>query len=176
MFGASIFAIVLQCGTTAAATIITVFTPTVGLGCRSLAYIIYGGITLLILFLTIISTLSARISETRIGQPPMHLIKLYTASIAFALRRSALLLAFMNATGLIVLACFHFSNFLDNCYCNASVIGRGPTSYIVFSYVGWISTMRTARIVATAIAAGSVTIFMGFLWFVSTLPAEINHL
>ena len=176
MFGASIFAIVLQCGTTAAATIITVFTPTVGLGCRSLGYIIYGGITLLILFLTIISTLFARVSETRVGRSTVFSIKGFTAFIAIALRRIALLLAFINATGLIVLSCFQFSNFLDNCYCNASVIGRGPNSYIVFSYVGWISTMRTARIAATALAAGSMTIFMIFLWLMSALPAEIDYL
>ena len=176
MFNASIFALVLQCGTTAAAAIIIVFTPTVGLGCRSLGYITYGGTALLILFLTIISTLFARISETRVGRPTVFSIKGFTAFIAIALRRIALLLAFINATGLIVLSCFQFSNFLDNCYCNASVIGRGTSSYVIISYAGWISTMRTARIAATALAAGSMAIFMIFLWLMSALPAEIDYL
>ena len=69
MFNASILALVLQCGTAAAATIIIVFTPTVGLGCRSLGYILYGAIAVLIMFFTIVSTILTRISETRVGPP-----------------------------------------------------------------------------------------------------------
>jgi len=176
MFNASIFALVLQCGTTAAAAIIIIFTPTVGLGCRSLGYVIYGGTAILILFLTIISTLFARISETRVGQATVFSIKGPTAFIAIALRRIALLLAIINATGLIMLSCFQFAHFLDNCYCNASVIGRGANSYMIISYVGWISTMRTARIAATILAAGSMTAFMVFLWLVSALPTDIDNL
>jgi len=128
------------------------------------------------LFLTIISTLFARISETRLGQRTVFSIKGFTAFIAIALRRIALLLAFINATGLVMLSCFQFSHFLDNCYCNASVIGRGTNSYMIISYVGWISTMRTARIAATALAAGSMSIFMIFLWLMSALPSEIEYL
>jgi hypothetical protein len=82
------------------------------------------------LFLTIISTIFARISETRDENPPRRQTG-FTAFIAIALRRISLLLAFINATGLIVLSCFQFSHFLDNCYCNASVIGRGTDSYII---------------------------------------------
>jgi len=52
MFKASILALVLQCGTTAAAEVIIVFTPTVGFGCRALGYAIYGGLAILILFFT----------------------------------------------------------------------------------------------------------------------------
>jgi len=176
MFNATIAALVLQCGTTAAAAIIIVFTPTVGLGCRSMGYIIYGGLSCVILFLTIISTLFGRISETRPGKTTVFSIKGLTAFISIALRRICLLLAFTNATGLIILSCFQFSNFLDNCYCNASVIGRGINSYIIISYVDWITTMRTARIAATCLAAGSMSIFMVFLWLMSALPANIDHL
>ena len=176
MFNASIFALVIQCGTTAAAAIIIVFTPTVGLGCRSTGYVIYGGLSIVILFLTIVSTIFARLSETRLGKTTVFSIKGLTAFIAITLRRISLLLAFINSTGLIVLSCFQFSHFLDNCYCNASVLGRGTDSYIIISYVGWISTMRTARIAATALAGGSMAIFMIFLWLMSALPSEVDYL
>jgi hypothetical protein len=176
MFNASIFAIILQCGTTAAAAIMIVFTPTIGLGCRSLGYIIYGGTAIIILFLTIISTLFARISDTRIGPSTVFTIKVFTAFIAVALRRICLVLAFLNATGLLVISCFQFSLFLDNCYCNASVLGRGVDSYIIVSYEAWVSTMRTARIVGTVLAAATMSIYMIFLWLMSALPAEIDHL
>ena len=174
MFNASIFALILQCGTTTAAVIIIVFTPTVGLGCRSLGYIIYGGTAIVIMFLTITSTIFTRISETRGERSPS--VKRLTAFIAIALRRISLLLAFINATGLIMLSCFQFSHFFDNCYCNASVLGRGADSYIVMDYVGWVTIMRTARIVATILAAATMAVYMIFLWLMSALPAEIDCL
>ena len=174
MFNASILALVLQCGTTAAAAIIIVFTPTVGFGCRSLGYTIYAGISIVILLLTIISTISARISETRSEHSTV--VKSFTASIAIALRRTCLLLACINAVGLIVLSCFQFTHFLDNCYCNASVIGRGTDSHLIIIYEGWTSTMRTAWISATTLAAASMAIYMIYLWLISALPTEIDRL
>ena len=161
MFKASIFALVLQCGTTVAATIITVFTPTVGVGCRSLGYILYGTTAILVLFFTIISTILARISETRVG--PSIVVKGLSAFAAITFRRIALFLAFVNAAGLVVLSCLQFSHSFDNCYCNASVIGRGVDSYIIVSFDGWISVMRHARIAATILAVASIAVYMFFL-------------
>jgi len=167
MFNALFFALILQCGTTAAAMIIIIFTPTIGLGCRSLGYALYGGVAIVIMFLTIISTIFARISETR--KKRSGIVKKFTAFIAIALRRISLFLAFINAAGLIVLSCFQFSHFLDNCYCNASVIGRGTDSYFLTSYQGWVSTMRTARTSATALAVATMGTFMIFLGLMSGL-------
>ena len=172
MLHASILALILQCGTTAAAVIIVVLTPTIGLGCRSLGYIIYGGVSILILFFAIISTLSARISETRVRQPTAASIKSLAAATATVFHTLSLFLAFANVTWLIVLSSFQFSHFFDNCYCNASVIGRGTGSHIIISYDGWISTMRAARISALLVAAASVAIYMGFLWYLSAVPTE----
>jgi len=176
MFYASILALVLQCGTTAAAAIIIVFTPTVGLGCRSLGYVIYGVTSLLIMFFIIISTICVRISETRVGPSNTFSVKNLTAFTAIALRRLSLLLALINATGLVVLSCFQFSHFLDNCYCNASVVGRGTDSFIIISFGEWISTMRTARVSATILAAASMAIYMFSLWLLNSPPVEIDRL
>ena len=174
MFGASILALVLQCGTTVSATIIIVYTPTVGLGCRSLGYAIYGGIALLVMVFTIISTILARISETRRGSSRFS-IKAVTAFIAVALRKISLSLAIINATGLIVLSCFQFSHFLDNCYCNSSVLGRGMGSYMIVSYEGWVSTMRNARIVGTVLSAASMVIYMIFISVLSSFSSGVDH-
>ena len=144
------------------------------MGCRALGYIIYGGIAVLILFLTIISTIFVRISETRHEESTT--VKNLTAFIAITLRRITLLLALINATGLILLSCFQFSRLFDNCYCNASVVGRGTDSYVLASYEGWVPAMRNARIVATVLATASTAIYMIFLWFMSALPAEIDYL
>ena len=64
MFIAPLFDLILQRGTTGAATIMIVFTSA---WCRGLGYIIYGTNVLVIMFLTIISTILARISELRRG-------------------------------------------------------------------------------------------------------------
>jgi len=174
MFKATILALVLQCGTAAAAIIIVAFTPRVGLGCRSLGYIIYAGVSVLIMFLTIISTIFARIAETRGESPPV--VKRVTGFIAGILHRTCLLLAFVNTAGLIVVSCFQFSHFLDNCYCNASVIGRGVESYMIIVYEGSTTTMRNSRIAAVVISAGSVIMYMGSLWLSSALPGNIDDL
>ena len=172
MFNAAFFALILQCGVTGAAAIILIFTPTVGLGCRSLGYIIYGGLAIIIMLLTIFSTILARISETRGNKSPF--VKRLAAFFAIAIRRICLLFALLNSVGLILLSCFQFSSLLANCYCNSSVIGNGTNTYIFIFLQDWIPTMRNARIVGIAIAAGSMSVFMISLWFISALPAGMN--
>jgi len=125
------------------------------------------------LFLTVISTIFARISETR--RERSTTVKAFAAFIAVTLRRISLLLAFINAAGLIVLCCFHFSFFLDNCYCNASVTGRGTDSYVIISYSWWVPTMRITRIVATVLAAVSMAIYMTSLRMINSLSMEIGY-
>ena len=171
MFASAIFALLLQIGITGAAVVIIVFTPTVGLGCRSLGYTVYGVLSIIIMFLTIISTILARISETRKGKSPY--VKDVTAFVAIAIRWTCYLFALLNSVGLIVLACLQFSNFLASCYCNSSVIGRGTNTYIVVFLQDWIPTMRKARIVGIAAAAGSISIFMISLGLVSTPPKDL---
>ena len=101
-----------------AAAIIIIFTPTVGLRCRSLGYIVYGGLAIIITFLGMLSTIPARISETRGNKSPF--VKGLTAffAICIAIRRICLLLALLISVGLIALSCFQFSNLFANCYCN----------------------------------------------------------
>ena len=127
------------------------------------------------MFLTIISTILVRISETRVGRSNAFSVKGFTAFTAIALRRFCLVLALINATGLIALSCFQFSHLLDNCYCNAAAIGRGTDSYVVISFEGWISTMRTSRISATILAGASMAIYMFSLWLLNAPPTENDY-
>ena len=168
MLKAAVFALLLQIGITSAAVVVIVFTPTVGLGCRSLGYIIYGGVSIIIMFLTIISTILARISETRKGTSPF--VENVTAFFAITLRWICYLLALINSVGLIVLSCLQFSNFLANCYCNSSVIGDGKNTYIAIVLKDWIPLMKRFRAVGVTIAAGSMFIFMVALRLISSPP------
>lgn len=160
-------ALILQGGITAAAVIVLIPIPPLGLDCRSLGYIIYGATGIFIVSLTITSTILARISETR-ERPTV--VKRFTAFIAITLRNISFLLAFTNRIGFIVFHCLQFSNFLDNCYCLANVIGRGTDSYMVYTYEGWISKIRNLHIVATVLAAFFVFVYMVSLWVMSVPP------
>jgi len=163
MFNATIMALVLQCGTTVAATVIIVFTPPSGSGCRPLIYAAYGGASIVIMFLNIISTIFTRISETRKG---LAFVKCFTGFIATTLRRISFLLAFVNGVGLIVSSCFQFAHLLDGCSCNVSFPGAGSIS------PDW---MRNSRIIATAVSAGVMAIYMVFLWFMTRLPDDLER-
>ena len=165
-------ALILQCGTAAAAAIIIVFTPTVGLGCRSLGYIIYGVTAIIIMFLSIISPILARISETR--EERSTVVKGFTKSVAIAFCWTSYSLAFINAVGLILLSCLQFANFLNNCYCKASVLGRGADSYIVVFYNSSGTTMRNSRLAAITLSAVSMSIYMIFLRRVIRLPDDLS--
>ena len=158
MFGASISGLVLQSGITGAATVIMIFTPTVGVGCRSLWYILHGTSSLIIMYLTIASTILARISETR--RENSATVRDYAARFSISLRRFCFSLALFNAVGLVVMSASHFTNVLGSCYCNGSVISRGKDSYVIMFYFDWIPTMMTGRIVGTTLAGATMAIYM----------------
>ncbi|KAG6377883.1 hypothetical protein JVT61DRAFT_14669 [Boletus reticuloceps] len=56
MIVASLMSLQLQWGTTFAAILAAWFTPTIGLGCRSLAYLIYGVLSTIVWFLLVLSS------------------------------------------------------------------------------------------------------------------------
>ena len=176
-------ALILQFGISIAAAIITIYTPTIGVGCRSLGYIIYGGIAIAIMFLNIISTILVRLLENR-GESPTaksFITRYFTAGsltgfIAISLRRLSLFLAFANTVGLILFSFFQFSDSLNNCYCNASVMGVGTDSYVLITtYEGWNSAIMSSRIAATVLAAACTTIYMVVLWFISDSPELFDY-
>jgi len=171
MFHAAIMALILQCGTTIAATLIIVLTPPFGLECYSLGYVAYGTIGIVIMFLSIISTIFARISETRKESAAS---KGVTAIVAIALRRISFLLALANGVGLIASSCLQFSHLLDNCYCNARVLSHGASSYIIVFYDGSIGAMRYLRFVAILISGIGIFVYMVFLRLVTMLPHRLN--
>jgi hypothetical protein len=174
MFGACVAALILQCGTSTATFVTEYFSPRVGLGCRSLGYTLYGSVSVLILFFTIISTILARLSETRTNESAE--LKSIPGFIAITLRRLCLVLAFVNTAGLIAMSCFQFSRFIDTCYCNASVIGDGTNSYIVQIHYPWTTTIIHSRVAAIAAAGGCMAIYMFFLWFASALPGRVEDI
>ena len=187
MFIASALALTLQWGTTGAAIIIVWFTPTVGklviivtlsllircrtlgLGCRSASYIIYGGLSTLAWMMFLASSFLTYYSTIT----PTHLLKghfILVLQVRLArwlsifLRRLGKLIAAFNAVWIVSTGLLQFGSFYDRCYCNSSVMGLGKHAYDVISLVGAdVGGMRTAWIGGFVLAAGAAMIFVGFV-------------
>ena len=140
--------------------------------CRALGYALSGGIPILILFLTIISTISARIAETR-NKLSAIAVKAPTFFIAITLRWFCLSLAIANAVGMILLCCLQFSNYLETCYCNASVLGRGADSFVIISPEGSMLQILVSRISAIGLAGVIMAIFVFSFRGMTVIPEDI---
>jgi len=138
MFVASLLPLALQWATTGAAVLVVYFTPTVGLGCRSLGYLIYGAFATLIWVMLVVSSILSHYASSYSDRPrsPFSSITICLVKVASnLLRRGGKFVAIVNALGIIAAGMLQFTNVYDNCYCNSSVLGRGAQnaySIVVF--------------------------------------------
>ena len=174
MVVASTSALIFQCGTTAAATLITSSTSEPGIWCRTVGYILYGVMAVAVMFLTILSTISARISQTRVERSTT--VRGVAAFTASALRRISFVLAFANAALLILCSVLPNSGVLSTCYCSAARIDRGMDSYIIVAVWELPPRGEIPRIVATVLSVACMASYMIFLWITSASPKETEYL
>ena len=129
IFMASVFALVLQWGTTGSAVMVGLLTPTTGLGCRSGSFTIYGSVSTMILVAMLLSSYLAHYAKERQGDGVIPDSRFNSAALAVdlatSLRRISIVAAGCNTIFVILAGVFQFSNFYDRCYCNSSVLGRG---------------------------------------------------
>ncbi|TFK68411.1 hypothetical protein BDN72DRAFT_841793 [Pluteus cervinus] len=166
----SFFALVLQWGTTGAALVVVMLTPTIGLGCRSACFLIYGGLSSVIWFFMMVSTFltfgatrmyESQLRPTRSQQFSRFLLKWS----AILLRRFCKLAAIVNALWIIVFCFFQFTGFFNRCWCNSNVLKWGADkAYIVIQYTtqDW-TAMTHAWIGGVGLGVGSAAIFAGFI-------------
>ncbi|THU93303.1 hypothetical protein K435DRAFT_670500 [Dendrothele bispora CBS 962.96] len=165
IFVASSMALFLQWGTTGAALLIVMATPTKGLGCRSAAYITYASISTFIWGLLLLSTVLAHYSG--VGKTMMfansrsHDLRI-AANLSIVFRQCGTVLASFNTLAILLTNIFQFSGFFDRCYCDSSVMGLGPKSaYNVIEFTqDDISGMRQAWIWGVILAVGSAMVFV----------------
>ncbi|THU93300.1 hypothetical protein K435DRAFT_967362 [Dendrothele bispora CBS 962.96] len=171
IFVASSMALFLQWGTTGAALVMVLTTPTKGLGCRSVAYLIYATISTLIWGLLLLSTVLAHYSGFDKAMMFMNsksresLRFRIAAGLSIAFRRLGTALAGFNALGILLTNIFQFSGFFDRCYCDSSVMGLGAEfAYNVIDFrPDDISALKRAWTGGVILAVGSATVFVGVL-------------
>ncbi|KDR69081.1 hypothetical protein GALMADRAFT_77794 [Galerina marginata CBS 339.88] len=166
---ASVLALMLQWGTTIAAVIIAWFTPTIGLGCRSGSYILYGLFSTLAWILLFMSSILTYYSTHNPARSFKRHSFLSIRSclfrwLAIFLRRLGKLVATTNAVWVVSTGLLQFSSFYDRCYCNSSVLGLGKRAYNVINLTRDDAVnMRAAWIGGFSLAAAVAAIFAGFV-------------
>ncbi|KAJ7147042.1 hypothetical protein C8R43DRAFT_1011612 [Mycena crocata] len=162
LFIASIAALALQWSTTGASLLIVYFTPTVGLGCRSFSYLLYGVVATVVWAMLVISSVAAHYATTYYRQPDLsHRL---AAGTAVLLRRAGKFLATCNAAWILATFLLQFGNFYDRCYCNSDVLGLGKRAHNVMLLEGSdISAMKAAWVGGIVLAIAGSTLFLGFI-------------
>ncbi|KAF8436493.1 hypothetical protein L210DRAFT_3622432 [Boletus edulis BED1] len=163
MIVASLMSLQLQWGTTIAAILATWFTPTIGLGCRSLAYLIYGTLSTTVWILLLLSSV--------LGYYAHHLT---IARVSDWLRWIGKSLAIVNAVGIIANSVFQYSGMYDNCYCDSSVYNWGVSSAfnVISPMQSDIDLAQSAWIGALALSLTCSTLFVGSIYLIrDSLPS-----
>ncbi|KIJ53265.1 hypothetical protein M422DRAFT_775874 [Sphaerobolus stellatus SS14] len=164
MLYASILALFLQWGTTGAAIVVVVRTPTRGLGCRSASYVLYGVLSTFVWILLVSSSILADFAlhadyTMLTEQDSRRRIGLRRRLSTFT-RRLGKSIAYFNAVWVILTCVFQFSNFYDRCYCNSSIFAWHGEAYAVIQFTqSDISSTRLAWIGGVILAGSSAGIF-----------------
>ncbi|EDR06177.1 uncharacterized protein LACBIDRAFT_328972 [Laccaria bicolor S238N-H82] len=192
MFLASGLALMLQWGTAGAAFVQAWYTPTRGLGCRSLAVLIYAVLSTTVWMMLVTSSILTHYASNPQHRSEGHVIHEGEARdeegqalledkairhrstarwISIMLRRLGKLIAGFNAVWAVT-ACFcQFGNVFDNCFCNSSVFSLGKHAYSVITLQDldfWI--IQSAWIGSVFLAGATAAIYVLFANFLIEPP------
>ncbi|EMC93630.1 hypothetical protein BAUCODRAFT_568559 [Baudoinia panamericana UAMH 10762] len=143
IIGAAFAALFVQWGTTGASVLIAYKTPTVGIGCRSASYLLYGGLgTACWLFLLVSMLLShaamLAYQEVHIQHPSIDLRKRQRGpglwllcALAVTTRYIGKTLAVVNTIWLILSSLLEFVGALNNCWCKGDALGLHSKGWVV---------------------------------------------
>jgi len=178
---ASLCGLALQWGTTASAVLILIFTPTVGLGCRSGAYLLYGILSTVVWLMMLASSVlnhycSIHTSDQGI-ELPRRRSNVDSVSAAAAasdfFRRTAVVVASANSAWIIITCVFQFANHFDTCYCNSSVIGLGArNAYNVITLDYSLLNMRGIWAGSLVLGGGCIIAYTMFIFLLVEPPAR----
>ncbi|KAG2123569.1 hypothetical protein DEU56DRAFT_924051, partial [Suillus clintonianus] len=162
IFAASCVALALQWGTVGGAVILAYFTPTTGIGCRSLSYLVYAGLSTLVWMLLLMSSILAHYSAAYSRRASLSARA--ALALSHCLRRMGRLLAIANSIWVVTACIFQYSSFYDTCFCKSSVIGRGKAAYtVIIESTAQAAQVKAAWIGSIVLASGSALIFIGLV-------------
>lgn len=155
----------LQWGTVGGAFIAEWFTPTTGMGCRSLSYLIYGAVSTGIWMMLLISSILAHYSAAPSHSNQKSLSSRVPLALSVCLRRMGKLLAIANSIWVILTCVLQYSDFYDTCFCNSSMISRGQAAYITIIETSFQAVLaKAAWYGALSLSLGSAVAFVIFIF------------
>jgi len=187
MFIASVFALMLQWGTTGAAIIDVWFTPTkgeqstailllflftlitlTGLGCRSASYLLYAVLSTIVWMLLVTSSILTHYITPPgpyVRRPIIHRWSTRAAEhLSIIFRRLGKAIATFNSIWVVLTCIFQFGQFFNRCYCNSSVFWLRDHAYNVILLVpDDMPGIRSAWIGGVCLAIGSAVLFVLFI-------------
>ena len=142
-----------------------------GLGCRSVSYLIYGALSTLVwMMLLTSSVLTYYSTNAPTNSFRGHVILVRVArSLSIFLRRFGKVIAAFNAVWIVVTGLFQFSGFYDRCFCNSNIIRVGRhAAYVIISLASVdMGSMRAAQISGFSLAVVASGIFAAFVGLVT---------
>jgi hypothetical protein len=165
LFGSFSLNFTLSTAIPGAAILIQYETPPVGLGCRSLTFVIYGAISTIV-FLSLF--LASILSHCARARPKSHsrTILGFSASV---LRRTGKFIGVANGLALTAVCLMMLAGAYDNCFCLANVFAgpRVADKIIEFTDVISISSVYKFCISGTVIAVSSSVLYGAGIYFAS---------
>jgi hypothetical protein len=156
MWMAALMALFLQWGTTGAAVFVAYRTPSVGIGCRSGSYLIYGIAATISWFILVLSHLLSHAAMQRLERNPDRKIAIrILGALAVGTRLLGKLIAICNAMWLVASSVMEDIGFFQTCWCQ--------TDAYQYHMSGWTPVFKGQEDLRT-VAQG--TWFGGFIWSV----------
>jgi hypothetical protein len=153
---ASLVALVLQWGTTGGAIIILWLTPTTGLGCRTLIYVLWASISTIIWILLVASSILTDLFRRRQNR--------YIGWLANVCWITGIIFTILNAAGIIMASMLKFANVFDNCTCNSNFLQLGSSAWDIIVVAG-SDVKRQPWAGGVSLASVCALSSMIFFWF-----------
>ena len=170
---AVLFALGLQWGTVGAAVTIHYYagSPTVGLGCRGLSFLLYGAVATASMFFCLAASILAHISRPQHGsvhQPSSSQMYLDGGAVLCGYLGKAL--ACTSGTGIMIICFFLSSGVYDNCYCATPVFNRGVYDVALVPITSTVGSGTIRAWIGAMILASSTVVLFGFSLYLGTPP------
>lgn len=165
-----VLALELQWGTVGAAVLIHYWKPPVGLGCRTLSFLIYGATATLSMLLCVASSILAHISRPQNGPAPPSWSQTCINGAAVVCGYLGKTLAIIAGLGIIAICFFQSSGLYATCFCASTTFDRG-SHLVQLLKINLVIPTSTIRVwaVGLVMAFSSATLF-GFSIYLGTPP------
>ena len=168
---ALLFALGLQCGTVGAAVTIHYWKPPVGLGCRSMSFLLYGVASTASMLLCLTASILAH--AARPHHSPVYWFSWSQTCLDWGAVICGYLgkgLAFASGMGIMVVCFFQSSGAFTNCFCASTTFDKGVSEVVLFMINYTIGPSIVRVWIGGLVLAFSTAVLFGFSLYLATPP------